>query len=84
MTAERHRVEDLLLSMILGIVIGYNPDTENFMAMSRIMNFLPFFSWQDIMKRMAVFPALWKKEKSEESKIATNAFWQLELLLGLF
>ena len=33
---KRHRVAYLLLSMVLGIVIGYNPDTENFMAMSRI------------------------------------------------
>lgn len=40
---KNHRIAYIILAMVLGIVIGYNPDTENFMAMSRIMNFLPFF-----------------------------------------
>ena len=68
---KRHRVAYLLLSMVLGIVIGYNPDTENFMAMSRIMNFLPFFLAGYYEKRWWILPSLWKAEKSERSKIAT-------------
>ena len=64
---KRHRVAYLLLSMVLGIVIGYNPDTENFMAMSRIMNFLPFFLAGYYEKRWRILPSLWKAEKSERS-----------------
>lgn len=39
----KHRLAYLLLSMALGLAVGMNPDTDNFMGMSRILNFLPFF-----------------------------------------
>ena len=68
---KQHRVAYLLLSMILGIVIGYNPDTENFMAMSRIMNFLPFFLAGYYEKDGGFFLHYGKKRNPKESKIAT-------------
>ena len=68
---KRHRVAYLILSMVLGIVIGYNPDTENFMAMSRIMNFLPFFLAGYYEKDGHFFVNYGKKWNPKESKIAT-------------
>lgn len=33
----------LILSFVLGLAIGLTPDTDNFMSMSRVFVFLPFF-----------------------------------------
>ncbi len=40
---KRHRAFIIGLSVIAGILIGYNEDTANFMGMSRIVCFFPFF-----------------------------------------
>lgn len=39
----RHRIAYLVLAVSLGMAAGLNKDTGNFMAMSRILSFLPFF-----------------------------------------
>lgn len=78
---KRHRVAYLLLSMVLGIVIGYNPDTENFMAMSRIMNFLPFFLAGYYEKDGGFFLRYGKQRNPKEAKIAT-AFLAVGIIAG--
>ena len=35
----------LILSAALGMLVGFTPDTDNFMAMSRVFVFLPFYLW---------------------------------------
>ena len=62
----------MLLSMVLGIVIGYNPDTENFMAMSRIMNFPPFFLAGYYEKDGGFFLRYGKQRNPKEAKICNS------------
>ncbi|MCI8307054.1 MAG: acyltransferase family protein [Lachnospiraceae bacterium] len=40
---KRHRIIITGLSVLAGILMGYNEDTANFMGMSRIVCFFPFF-----------------------------------------
>lgn len=40
---KRHRAFIIGLAVLAGILIGYNEDTDNFMGMSRIVCFFPFF-----------------------------------------
>ena len=35
----------LLLALVLGLLVGFTPDTDNFLAMSRVFVFLPFYLW---------------------------------------
>ncbi len=35
----------LLLALALGMMVGFAPDTDNFLAMSRVFVFLPFYLW---------------------------------------
>ena len=35
----------LLLAVVLGLLVGFTPDTDNFLAMSRVFVFLPFYLW---------------------------------------
>ena len=78
---KRHRVAYLLLSMILGIVIGYNPDTENFMAMSRIMNFFTVFPGGYYEKTVDFSFDMGNREIRKRQKLQQR-FLQLELLWG--
>ena len=57
---KRHRVAYLILSMVLGIVIGYNPDTDNFYGNHGSWNSLRF-SWQDYYEKDGHFSELWEK-----------------------
>ena len=48
----------LLLALALGIAVGFAPDTKNFLAISRIFVFLPFFLWGYYEKKNRFFETL--------------------------
>ena len=71
----------LILSAALGMLVGFTPDTDNFMAMSRVFVFLPFYLW-DIMRGKTRSCGIWTdgagSRRPEGSRLRRGLFWRLD------
>ena len=54
----------LLLALVLGILVGFTPDTDNFLAMSRVFVFLPFYLWGYYEKKNQMIRSLRKGKRA--------------------
>lgn len=68
----RHRAAFLVLAVVLGVLMGFNPNLGNFMAFSRIVVFLPFFLLGYYEKDARILTRFGQTAHRKEAKLLTG------------
>lgn len=80
----REKVKLLAAAVGFGLLMGLTPDNDNFMAMTRIVTFLPFFLLGYYERRIRFFERM-KKRHGKVQKAATGGFLAaILILIGVF
>lgn len=77
----RRMLEFLFIFILLGMLMGMTPDSDNFMGMSRIVTFLPFFALGYYERRLRMFP--WLLGHVGKKKLRIIGAILMALLIGL-